>query len=430
MNVDLLLQELFSMTFTSAIKPGTSRVLSLCSAVGNPLKHLHAIHVAGTNGKGSTCAMLASILQCAGYKVGLYTSPHIRRFNERIRINGEAISDATIMRLAPPLMEHAKQIGGTFFEVTTALAFLYFAEQNTDVAIIETGLGGRYDATNIISPLLSIITSIDYDHTEYLGTSLDSIASEKAGIIKPDTPVVLGPRIVNHDTANRTRVADVFRQEAARNNAPIIFTANSVQVDVDSIHSDLTMQVSVIWNETLSYFNTELAGKHQADNIATVLCAVQQLQGTLFIGPEHIRLGLLHVRESTGMAGRIQRIGTDSVVVLDVSHNPSGIACLCTTLLDAGYAPASWQVVFGAMHDKDIPGMLHALLPVTQSLHLCTPHIPRAAPVTILETLAQDAGFTEVHVHPSVAAACHHARSLGRTLICGSFHVADEALEG
>lgn len=425
-----LLTELFAMTF-NGIKPGLDRIEALCDEMGSPQNRLCVIHVAGTNGKGSTSAMLASIIQAAGYTVGLYTSPHISVFNERIRINGAMISDADIERLALPLIAHAKTIGGTFFEVTTALALAWFAERRVDVAVIETGLGGRLDATNIVSPMLSVITHIDLDHTEYLGNSLISIAKEKAGIVKKGAPVIVGSQQRNDVAPSTTVVADinaVFTKKAQEENTPITFADDVVHVEVDSIHPDLTMTVSAIRNGALEYYDVDIAGAHQAQNVATILAAVEQLTTTLFINDDHIREGLASIRVRTGLQGRIQLLRNQPPVILDVCHNPGGIEALRATLAQAGYPEQGWHVVFGVMRDKDIVGMLSELRPLVTTLHLCAPATERAATTQALEQLAINTGYQRVTTHTSVLAATTRACMRGAAIICGSFHVAEEAL--
>ena len=418
------------MTF-NGIKPGLERIEALCDEMGSPQNRLCVIHVAGTNGKGSTSAMLASIIQAAGYTVGLYTSPHISVFNERIRINGAMIADADIERLAVPLIAHAKTIGGTFFEVTTALALAWFAERRVDVAIIETGLGGRLDATNVVSPMLSVITHIDLDHTEYLGHTLTSIAKEKAGIIKKGAPVIVGSQQRSEATSSATAAADinaVFTAKAHEENTPITFADNVVHVEVDNIHPDLTMTVSAIRNGSLEYYDVDIAGTHQAQNVATVLAAVEQLTSTLFVNADHVRDGLASVRSRTGLHGRIQLLRNQPPAILDVCHNPGGIAALRATLAQAGYPEHGWHVVFGVMRDKDIVGMLSELRPLVTTLHLCAPAIERAATVQALEQIAITTGYQRVTTHTSVLAATNRACMRGAAIICGSFHVAEEAL--
>lgn len=419
MSIQPLLDELFAMTFTG-IKPGLERITSLLDELDHPERRYPVIHVAGTNGKGSTCAMLASILQHAGYRVGLYTSPHIRTFNERITIQGAMIDDADVARLARPLMNSAKEIGGTFFEVTTAMAFQYFAEKRVDVAVIETGLGGRLDATNVVEPMVSVITSIDMDHMEYLGTTLEQIAGEKAGIIKEGIPVVIGDR--------RPELRKVFDDVAYRRHAPITYAEDALKVDVDAMRTDLTMSVSVIDEEFLHYYDVDLCGAHQVQNVATVLSTIPILREVYFIDEEHVRDGLRTVRSTTGLRGRLQLLRADPPIVLDVSHNPGGIAAMAETLLMSGYRPGMWHVVFGAMADKDVLGMLDALRPLISTMHLCSPNLPRAMSVDGLVQLCQNLGIERVVTHERVADAVALASTRGATLICGSFHVADEAV--
>ncbi len=418
MSVDRILEDLFAMTFHAGIKPGLERTVTLLSGLDDPHLRLSTIHVAGTNGKGSTCSMIASILTEAGYNVGLYTSPHIRRFNERIRINGAAISDADIARLAVPLMEQAKAIGGTFFEVTTAMAFQYFAERRVDVAVIETGLGGRLDATNVCAPLLSVITAIDYDHMEYLGTTIAQIAGEKAGIIKHGIPAVIGP--------NGSEACVVFERRAEAQRSEIIFAKDIVSVEVDACYADLTMSVSAIEGDTHRYYLSELTGRHQADNICTVLGAVPVLQRSFAIDEEDIRRGLRSVSRNTGLAGRTQAVATEPLTIMDVSHNPGGIHSLVQTLIDSRIE-GPFHVVFGAMADKDVEGMLRELLTLHPTIHACAPHVSRSMPWSDVAASAKHAGHEHVISHASVAEAVQAARALGTAIICGSFHVADEA---
>jgi dihydrofolate synthase/folylpolyglutamate synthase len=363
--------------------------------------------------------MLASILTHAGYRTGLYTSPHVRHFRERIRIDGVPISDEEIARYAVPLMATARDIGGTFFEVTTAMALQYFADRRVDVVVLETGLGGRLDATNVVQPLLSIITQIDMDHMEYLGTTLPAIAGEKAGIIKPETPVVVG----HHGDDVRS----VFVRKAERERAPIVFAEDVIDVRCDRILPDLHMSVAVTSDDELRYMMTDLAGVHQTRNIATVLASLPALRSTYHIEEHHIDQGLRRVRATTGLAARCELIQSDPVIVHDVSHNPGGLRALVETLCAADHPEQSFQVVFGAMSDKDVDGMLHALLPIAHTLHCCSPHIPRSMPVDELVTRAHAIGFSTVTSSSSVAEA--YAQAITKeapTVACGSFHVIDE----
>lgn len=420
MNIQPILDELFAMTFHAGIKPGLERITELCRGLGDPHLRLNTIHVAGTNGKGSTCSILASILIEAGYNVGLYTSPHVRRFNERIRINGAAISDEDVARLAVPLMQQAKSIGGTFFEVTTAMALQYFAEKRVDVAVIETGLGGRLDATNICMPIVSIITAIDYDHMEYLGTTLPQIAGEKAGIIKPSVPAVIGP--------NGSDACEVFERRAEATQSELIFAEDVVSVDVDAFYADLTMSVSVIRGDSRQYYVSELTGQHQAANISTAIAAVTVLERTFAIDEEDIRRGLRSIRRNSGILARTQVVATEPTCIVDVSHNAAGLHALVRTLMDTRVA-GPLHVVFGAMSDKDVGSMLSELLALNATLHLCAPRLPRSMPVNDLAGLAKQVGHERVFEYASVAEAVQGARALGTSIICGSFHVADEAAD-
>jgi dihydrofolate synthase/folylpolyglutamate synthase len=418
MNIKPILDELFAMTFHAGIKPGLERITELCERLGDPHLRLNTIHVAGTNGKGSTCSILASILTEAGYNVGLYTSPHVRRFNERIRINGTVISDEDVARLAVPLMEHAKSIGGTFFEVTTAMAFQYFAEKRVDVAVIETGLGGRLDATNVCVPLVSIITAIDYDHMEYLGTTLAQIAGEKAGIIKVSVPAVIGP--------NGSDACDVFERRAEATASELIFAEDVVSVDVDAFYADLSMSVSVIRGDSRQYYVSELTGQHQAANIGTAIAALTVLERSFAIDDEDVRRGLRSIRRNSGILARTQIVSGEPTTIVDVSHNAAGLHALVRTLMDSRIA-GPLHVVFGAMADKDVESMLTEILPLNATLHLCAPHIARSMPVDELAVVAKHVGHERVIEYASVAEAVQGARSLGTSIICGSFHVADEA---
>ena len=422
MKLQPILDELFAMTFHAGIKPGLERIEDLCLGLNNPHLRYPIIHVAGTNGKGSTCSILASILTRAGYKTGLYTSPHIMRFNERIRVDGVTISDEDVVRMASPLMGKARGNGGTFFEVTTAMAFQYFAERRVDVAIIETGLGGRLDATNICQPFLSIITQIDIDHTEYLGTTLELIAGEKAGIIKQGAPVVIGHR------EPLPILRGVFERKAENVYTEIQFAEDAVFVELDTIHPDMTMTVSVVGNDELRYYTTDLCGKHQTMNIATAIAALPFIRSLYFVDEEHVREGLQNVTKISGLYGRCQLIANDPFTVLDVSHNPAGVAALCETLFASGRAQQSMQVVFGAMADKDVVSMLKEIVPMAHTIHLCAPSIARSMSVENLAKVATAQGITNTALHESVSHAYHAARAHGPTVVCGSFHVADEVM--
>lgn len=341
----------------SAYKEGLDNTIALDNYFHHPHQSYKTIHVAGTNGKGSCSHTLAAILRQAGYKVGLYTSPHLVDFRERIRVNGECISKERVIQFVEEHRSFFEPLHPSFFELTTALAFLYFKEQNIDVAVIEVGLGGRLDCTNIISPLLSIITNISLDHTQFLGNTLDKIAGEKAGIIKPGTPVVIG------EALPETR--PVFERVAAKQQAEIIFAESYPEVISSELH-----HVGGITYKTRNYgtFQAELGGEYQVKNTNTVLAAVNVLRRSnpgkgalLNLSEENVRAGFAHVSALTGLMGRWQTLREIPKTVCDTGHNVGGWQHLahqikaqhCQTL----------RIVFGMVDDKDIDGVMNLLPP-------------------------------------------------------------------
>jgi dihydrofolate synthase/folylpolyglutamate synthase len=419
MSIDAILQQLYART-TAGIKPGLERTFALLESVGNPHLHLPVIHVAGTNGKGSTCAALASVLQRAGYRTGLYTSPHIVRFNERLRIDGLAIGDADVARLASLLLEHGEAIGSTFFEITTVMALQWFAERRVDVAIIETGLGGRWDSTNVVTPLASVVTSIDMDHMEYLGNTLESIAAEKAGIIKPGVPAVIGEP--------REALRHVFAERAADVGAPCLFLDDVMWVELDRIHPDLSMTVSIMTDVGLEYGTTDLCGIHQVRNVGCALATLRLLADTYHVSREHVALGLQTAAASTGLRGRTEVLDRNPFVVLDVAHNPAGMAALIRTLTVANLGNQPWHVVFGAFADKEVDAMLSLLAPITKVLYACAASNERAMPSADVANRARTVGIMALDAG-SVQQALATARGTGNpVLVCGSFSVAEEVL--
>ena len=416
-----LLHYLFSL-HRFGIKPGLERIQFLLSFLDNPETLYPCIHIAGTNGKGSVCSILASILQSAGYKTGLYTSPHIRLFNERIRINGECIPDVDIARLASKLMPEIEKEHTTFFEVTTAMAFAWFAEQNVDIAIIETGMGGRLDATNVMeSPLATIITSIDLDHTEYLGSDLLSIAGEKAGIMKKGSPVIIGE--------SRIELQSFFKSFAIHKQASsciIIDKESSVQSV--RYNKDLSMNVDLsIGNQKYVEVKSERAGLHQIRNIQTALLALHEISELFPCDELSIRKGIEFTSLISGIDGRIQLLQTNPPVIIDVGHNPACIKRLLETIDMCGYSHNKWQIVFGAMSDKPIQEMLGLFAPYCDVLLACSPNIERAMPASQLALLSKDF-IQDTEYFQSVADAVYKGiDSKKPLLITGSFYLAEEA---
>ena len=416
-----LLNYLFSL-HRFGIKPGLDRIQFLLSFLENPETLYPCIHVAGTNGKGSVCSILASILQSAGYKTGLYTSPHIRLFNERIRINGECIPNEDIARLASKLMPEIEKEHTTFFEVTTAMAFAWFAEQNVDIAIIETGMGGRLDATNVMeSPLATIITSIDLDHTEYLGSDLLSIASEKAGIMKKGSPIIIGE--------SRIELLSFFKSFAIHKQA-----SSCIIIDEKSaVHSvlynrDLSMHIDLsIGNQKYVEVKSERAGLHQIRNIQTALLALHEISELFPCDELSIRKGIEFTSLISGIHGRIQLLQTNPPIIIDVGHNPACIKRLLETIDMCGYSHNKWQIVFGAMSDKPIQEMLGLFAPYCDVLLACSPNIERAMPASQLALLSKDF-IQDTEYFQSVADAVYKGiDSKKPLLITGSFYLAEEA---
>ena len=339
----------FEKTGASAYKEGLSNTHALDEHFGHPHRQFKTIHVAGTNGKGSCSHTLAAILQSAGYKVGLYTSPHLVDFRERIRINGQCISKEYVVDFVEQERSFFEPLHPSFFELTTAMAFKYFAEQAVDIAVIEVGLGGRLDCTNIITPVLSIITNISFDHTQFLGNTLAKIAGEKAGIIKKNVPVVIG------ETTPET--LPVFQKKAAVKNAPL-HLAEAFEVAHD--------------------YDFELKGLYQQKNKQTILCAVNCLKDVFTIPEEAIKIGMAHVCELTGLTGRWQTLQTRPLVICDTGHNVGGWQYLAEQI--KAQTCKTLRIVFGMVDDKDINTVMQ-LLPKQAVYYFTQASSHRAIPV-------------------------------------------------
>ena len=338
----------FEKTGASAYKEGLSNTHALDEHFGHPHRQFKTIHVAGTNGKGSCSHTLAAILQSAGYKVGLYTSPHLVDFRERIRVNGQCISKEYVVDFVEQERSFFEPLHPSFFELTTAMAFKYFAEQAVDIAVIEVGLGGRLDCTNIITPVLSIITNISFDHTQFLGNTLAKIAGEKAGIIKKNVPVVIG------ETTPET--LPVFQKKAAAKSAPL-HLAEAFEVAHD--------------------YDFELKGLYQQKNKQTILCAVNSLKDVFTIPEEAIKKGMAHVCELTGLTGRWQTLQTRPLVICDTGHNVGGWQYLAEQI--KAQKCKTLRIVFGMVDDKDINTVMQ-LLPKQAVYYLTQASSHRAIP--------------------------------------------------
>ena len=338
----------FEKVGAKAYKPGLQTTETLDKHFGHPHRQFKSIHVAGTNGKGSCSHPLAAILQSEGYKVGLFTSPHLVDFRERIRVNGECISEQYIIDFVEKERRFFEPLHPSFFELTTALAFKYFAEQKVDIAIIEVGLGGRLDCTNIITPILSIITNISKDHTQFLGNTLADIAGEKAGIIKPGVPVIIG------EDLPETR--PVFQQKAQKENSPIIFAQDENQQEVQKAeHINGKMEYTT---RTWGKLTGELCGDYQAKNMNTILNAVKYLTLVKDKGTS-IKYGISHVTELTGLMGRWQKIQDKPLVICDTGHNVGGWQYLAPQI--KAQACRQLRIVFGMVDDKDVSTVMKML---------------------------------------------------------------------
>ncbi len=393
---------------------------------GHPHRKFRSIHVAGTNGKGSTSHMLAAILQKAGYTVGLYTSPHLKSFRERIKINGCAIREDEVLRFVNAHWPIIEKLKPSFFELTTAMAFDYFARQGVDVAVVETGMGGRLDATNIIRPMMSIITNIGLDHTEHLGDTLALVAREKAGIIKRHTPVVAG----EYDT----ETAPVFEEVAARQKAPLTFASRYVHVATDAVVDHL--QYFIIKYSGVAITNSRLAvdllGEYQQKNVATVLTAVDMLRekivSPLFIPADAVERGLAQAAKSTGLRGRWEIIGHAPLVVCDTGHNAHGLQHTFSQLTNGGYKRL--HVVFGVVADKDLSSIL-PLMPRDAVYYFTQANLPRALAAERLAAQCRAAGLQgEVvgNVSEALATARCNASKDDAIYVGGSTFVVAEVL--
>ncbi|MFZ4798375.1 MAG: bifunctional folylpolyglutamate synthase/dihydrofolate synthase [Bacteroidia bacterium] len=381
---------LFTRIGAAAYKVDITNTVELCNALNNPQNNFKSIHIAGTNGKGSTSHLLASILQENGLKVGLYTSPHLKDFRERIKINGEMIQEQEIVDFVSNHKTLFDAIEPSFFEWTVALCFDYFAKQKVDIAIIETGLGGRLDSTNIIHPLLSVITNISWDHTDLLGDSLPKIAAEKAGIIKQKIPVVIGEK---HAETN-----EVFKAKANEEKSTLVFAQEQLEVD---LFTQLSEGATIKFKENNLFKNKfaesfksnnysldcPLGGIYQQHNFTTVLVACQQLLEIGFeISFENIKQGFLNVIKNTGLMGRWQLLGNSPKIICDTGHNVNGIELIVQQLGMQKFDQL--HMVMGMVKDKDINKIL-ALLPLNAEYYWCKAQLPRALNEVELQTQAK-----------------------------------------
>ena len=362
----------------TAFKKDLTNTLLLANHLKNPQQKFKSIHVAGTNGKGSSSHMLASVLQESGYKVGLYTSPHLKDFRERIKINGEEVSKQFVIGFIRRNKAFFEANPLSFFEMTVGMAFDYFAKQKVDIAVIEVGLGGRLDSTNIITPEVSLITNIGFDHTQFLGNTLPLIASEKAGIIKPNTPVVIS------ETQDETQ--PVFKEIAKQNNSKLFFADQII-------------------NET---YPTDLLGNYQKKNVKGVLKVLEILQQKNYkISKANIKNGLLNTVKNTGLKGRWQVLQTKPKIICDTAHNKEGLSITMSQLQQEQFTKL--HIVFGVVNDKDL-SRIWSILPKNATYYFCKPDVPRGLDQNILKAQFLDNGFVG-ESYSSVSKATEAAKS-------------------
>jgi dihydrofolate synthase/folylpolyglutamate synthase len=404
---------LFTRDGVSAYKADLTNTLALLNKVENPQHKFKSIHVGGTNGKGSTSHMLAAILQTAGYKTGLYTSPHLKDFRDRIRVNGQMISEQQVIDFVDTHRPDFDEIRPSFFEMTVALAFDVFAKEGVDIAIIEVGLGGRLDSTNVITPLLSVITNIGWDHMNILGDTLKLIAAEKAGIIKPRIPVIIGEY--------QEEVAEIFIEKAKQEHSEIIFASDiftvlkyDVKFQISEKPYTELIELKVKKNHItsnlqplMSYFRLDLTGTYQLKNIKTVLCAVDQLRLKGFkIKDEHLKIALQQVKTLTGLHGRWEVLSRRPLTICDTGHNPEGMQEVLQNITAIAYHKLHF--VLGVVNDKDISKIL-TILPTNARYYFCKPDIPRGLDAQGLWLKAEGFGL-HGDTYPSVRAALEAAQ--------------------
>ncbi|MEK0441979.1 MAG: hypothetical protein RL403_957 [Bacteroidota bacterium] len=393
---------MFQRVGASAYKADLTNTIALCTHLGNPQNHFKSIHVAGTNGKGSTSHALASIFQAAGYKTGLYTSPHLKSFTERIRINGEEINKDNVVEFVATHKDFLDQLQPSFFEMTVGLAFWYFAKHKVDIAIIEVGMGGRLDSTNVISPELCVITNIGFDHTQFLGDTLPLIAREKAGIIKEGVPVV-----ISH---TQQEIQSVFLQKATEMQARLVFADQHWEVTrIQNPDQETSQLAKYLVKGSADAFELEfgLRGDYQRYNLPGILEAVEQMRNQGWIlTKEEVKLGLVRVSEQTGLKGRWQILQTQPLTIADTGHNEAGILEVVNQL--KRYIYSKLWIVIGMVNDKDISKVLD-LLPKDAIYIYCQANLPRAMDAHLLASKAKEKGLMG-QVIPRVSDAVEFAR--------------------
>lgn len=403
---------MFSRVGAPAYKADLKNTMALCDAIGNPQQKLRFVHIAGTNGKGSVSHSMAAILQKAGYKTGLYTSPHLYDFRERIRVNGKMIEKSFVVDFTAKIQSVINEIRPSFFELTVAMALEYFLQQHVDIVVMEVGLGGRLDSTNIILPEVSVITNIGFDHQAFLGDTLTAIAGEKAGIIKERVPVVIG------ETHPETQA--VFYDKAIAHHTTIVFADQDYQI-LATQQTPAYLKVAVQHNEVVNYYQLDLNGWYQQKNLLTVLATVAALTEKGWkISAQAVETALQSVKTTTGLLGRWDLLQQNPLIVADVAHNVDGIQQLLEQLVHLRYE--NLFVIIGMVKDKEIEKVL-GLLPKEAYYYFTQAHIERALPATLLAEKAnkvQLMGEEVPDVNQAIQIATEKAKENDLILICGS----------
>lgn len=424
--LDFLYKQLpmFQRIGNQAFKKDLSNTLAICEQLDNPHQKFKSIHVGGTNGKGSTSHIIAAVMQAHGFKVGIYTSPHYKDFRERIKINGKLISKKYIVDFVEQNKTTFDKIKPSFFEWTVGLAFDYFANQKVDIAIIEVGLGGRLDSTNIITPLLGVITNISFDHTQFLGDTLPLIAGEKAGIIKKEIPIIIG------ETHKET--APIFKQTAKKQNAPILFADKQLKIDRKKVlpnHQvfDITKGKKLIFKD----LHLNLIGEYQQKNLTTALTALLNLSPVFpdfVLEKGKLKAGLKDLQSRTRMMGRWQKLGEKPLIIADSGHNEGGLKLTMKQLENIQYKKLHF--VLGAVNDKSITKML-SMLPKEAKYYFAKANIPRGLAADLLKKEADTFGLkgrTYSSVRNALRAAKRAAEADDMIFVGGSTFVVAEAI--
>lgn len=411
---------MFSRIGHAAYKHDLFNTLEICRFLNNPEKKFKTIHIAGTNGKGSVSHMIASIFQSAGFKTGLYTSPHLHDFRERIRINGEMIKEDEVIAFTKKITPLISQIEPSFFEVTVGMAFDYFSAEKVDIAVIETGLGGRLDSTNVIKPEIAIITNIGLDHTHILGNTIELIAAEKAGIIKEETPVVIGK--ANHSTRK------IFLAKAEETRSNIFFAEDRYSSSSQYLSPDIiSIQLTNKDTEGVNAFEADLPGLYQQENLKTVLTAIDILREKGWeLKDEAVKNGIRFAKKNTGLHGRWDIIRSNPLLIADVAHNIDGLSKLVEQIKISKFE--SLHVIVGFSADKDIDSLLK-LLPVGATYYFTQANIPRALNIATLKEHAYKLnlmGNPFGNVNDAIEAALDKANVNDLIIVCGSIFVVGE----